>query len=183
MGDKQARIDPVPPGGAPADIERTLDALAEGMGGRLNVFATLVHHPELFTRWITFSSQVLMASTLPARDRELLILRTAVLNGCEYEFAHHRVMGAAAGLDAAEIERVKDGPAAPGWTQDDTELLGAVDELHADSTVSDGTWERLARRYDTRQMIDLVFVVGQYTMLSMALNSFGVQIEEGHRGF
>jgi alkylhydroperoxidase family enzyme len=66
---------------------------------------------------------------------------------------------------------------APGWTEAEAALLRAVDDLHGDQFIGDATWQRLSKHYDTRQVIDLVFAVGQYTMVSMALNSFGVQIE------
>jgi len=56
-------------------------------------------------------------------------------------------------------------------------LLVATDELHANQFLSDGTWHAWSERYDTRQLFDPIFTVGQYTMLSMALNLLGVQIE------
>ena len=55
-----------------------------------------------------------------------------------------------------------------------------MDELHDDAFISDATWDGLTKRYNTNQMFDLVFTVGQYTMVSMALNSFGVQLESGN---
>ncbi len=59
----------------------------------------------------------------------------------------------------------------------------ATDELRDDSCLSDATWNELAKTYDKRQMMDLVFTVGQYNMVSMALNSFGVQLDAGLTGF
>jgi 4-carboxymuconolactone decarboxylase len=72
---------------------------------------------------------------------------------------------------------LKSDPDTAGWTEAEAALLRAVDELHGDQFISDATWQRLGKHYDTRQLIDLVFAVGQYMMVSMALNSFGVQIE------
>ena len=60
-------------------------------------------------------------------------------------------------------------------------LIRAADELHADQFISDGTWKELAQSWNQQQLIDLVFAIGQYTLVSMALNSFGVQIEEGSK--
>ena len=87
-------------------------------------------------------------------------------------------IGRQAGLSVAEIERLKSAPDASGWTEAESALLRAVDELHGDQFISDATWQQLGKHYDTRQVIDIVFAVGQYTMVSMALNSLGVQIEE-----
>jgi alkylhydroperoxidase family enzyme len=71
---------------------------------------------------------------------------------------------------------VVDGPAA---MRDPVErlLLRAVDELHANAVVSDGTWRELSSRFDATQMLDILTTVGGYRMVSMALNTFGVQLE------
>jgi 4-carboxymuconolactone decarboxylase len=144
----------------------------------LNIFGTLIRHADLYRRWIPFGNHVLFKSSLPAREREIAILRVGWLCRSGYEFHQHTRIGKAAGLDAEDIERVKSGPGATGWSAREAALLRAVDELHADQFISDATWQELGSHFDTRQLIDLVFAVGQYTMVSMALNSFGVQIED-----
>jgi hypothetical protein len=65
----------------------------------------------------------------------------------------------------------------------DAHLLRAVDELHKDAFVSDQTWTALSERYNTKQLMDVVFAVGQYQLVSMALNTFGVQLDKGVKGF
>ncbi len=143
----------------------------------LNVFATLVRHQDLYRRWLPFANHVLFKSSLPARAREMAILRIGWLCRSGYEFHQHTRIGKASGLSDQEIERLKGDPGAAGWSEAESALLQAVDELHGDQFISDATWERLSKHYDTHQVIDLVFAVGQYTLVSMALNSFGVQIE------
>ena len=54
-----------------------------------------------------------------------------------------------------------------------------MDELKADTHLSDAVWTGLSAYYDTRQIMDVVFTVGQYNMLAMALNSLGVQLDDG----
>jgi alkylhydroperoxidase family enzyme len=144
----------------------------------LNVFATLVRHQDLYRRWLPFANHVLFKSALPPREREMAILRIGWLCRSGYEFHQHMRIGKQAGLSDAEIERLKGSPDAEGWTEAESALLRAVDDLHGDQFISDETWRRLGEHYSTNQVIDLVFAVGQYTLVSMALNSFGVQIEE-----
>lgn len=151
-------------------------------GQPLNIFTTLAHHPKLLKRWLVFGSHVLVKSTLPARERELAILRTGWRCGSEYEFGQHTVIGAATGLTDDEIRRLATEGTA-GWAPDDAVLVRAVDELVADHTVSDETWAALAERWDTQQLIDLVFAVGQYVLVSTALRTFGVQLDEGVPGW
>ncbi|HEV2690105.1 MAG TPA: hypothetical protein VGV35_16210 [Bryobacteraceae bacterium] len=92
-------------------------------------------------------------------------------------------IGKQAGLSSDEIRRVAAGPDAAGWDPFDAALLRAVDELHADSCIGGSTWKTLAERYSTEQLLDLIFTAGQYTTVSMALNSCGVQLEESYERF
>ncbi|HJT37804.1 MAG TPA: carboxymuconolactone decarboxylase family protein, partial [Actinomycetota bacterium] len=89
----------------------------------------------------------------------------------------------AVGVTDDEIRRIIDGPDAPGWSAFDATLLRAADELHDDNFITDETWQALAARYSPQQLMDVVFAVGQYTLVSMALNSFGVQLDRGVEGF
>lgn len=149
----------------------------------LNIFATLSNHPELAAAWRPFAGYILRNSTLPPRDRELVILRIGWLCQAAYEWSHHSITGLNLGMTQDELVRITKGADAPGWSKFDSALIRATDELHEDSFISDATWELLASRYSTQQMMDLVFTVGEYNMVSMALNSFGVQLDKDRYGF
>jgi alkylhydroperoxidase family enzyme len=152
-------------------------------GRVLNIFRTLAVHPKLLKRWLVFGAHVLFKSSLPLRERELLILRIGWLCRAEYEWGQHVVIGKKAGLTDEEIDRVKEGPDAPGWGEFDATLLRAVDELRANAFISDAVWNALAATYNTQQLLDLIFTVGQYNLVSMALNTLGVRLDEGVAGF
>ena len=154
-----------------------------GDGKVLNVQATIARHPKLLKRWNVFGNHVLFKSTLPARDREILILRIGWLCRSGYEWGQHVMIGRRTGLGGEDIERIRKGPDAPGWSPFESALVRAADELHEDAFISDATWQALAARYDTHQLMDVVFTVGQYKLVSMALNTFGVQLDEGVEGF
>ena len=146
--------------------------------GARNIFATLVRAPGLFRRWLPFGGK-LLAGKLPARDRELLILRTAWNCRAGYECGHHVAIGLESGLTREEIDRVPDGPDS-GWPVTDAVLLRAADELHSEYRLADATWESLRARYDEQQLIELPMLVGHYHLLAMSLNSFGVELEPGY---
>lgn len=146
-----------------------------GGGPILNIFRTLAHHPKLLKRWLVFGNHVLARSTLTPRERELAILRTGWLCRAGYEWGQHVSIARQSGVTDAEIERVADGPAAPGWSEADRALLYAVDELRADAFITDATWAALSQHFSKEQVLDLIFAVGQYQLVSMALNSLGVQ--------
>ena len=148
----------------------------------INIFATLAHHPKLMKRWMVFGNHVLAKSTLSARDRELLILRTGWNCRAPYEWGQHVAIARAIGVTDEEVERVAAGPDAAGWDPFEALLLRAADELHDDSSLSDATYAELALRYNEQQMLDLVFTVGQYHLVSMALNVFRVERDDGVTG-
>lgn len=149
-----------------------------------NVLGTLSRHWDAAQKFTVWAYHIMGdTSRLRPREREILILRIGWLCQAEYEWGQHVIFGREAGLTDEEIARIKAGPDAEGWTEFESALLRAVDELHADACVSDITWEQLAKEYDDLQMMDVVFTVGQYNLVSMALNSFGVQLDEGVDGF
>ncbi|MEU0949996.1 carboxymuconolactone decarboxylase family protein [Streptomyces canus] len=146
--------------------------------GRLaNVFTTLVRHPGLFRRFLPFGSHLLRDGRLPARTRELLILRTAYHTRAPYEWGRHVPLARAAGVTDEEIRRIGAGPDAQGWTRADAHLLRAADELHRDARLSAATWSALAADHDAAQLIEVTMLVGQYHMVAFFLNSAGTRLE------
>ena len=177
----QPRVQPLDPETAEGLAKEQLERAA-ARGPVLNITRTLANYPELSRAWGRFARHVLSESSLPPRERELVILRMGWNCRSGYEFGQHRRIGQEAGLTLEEVERVKQGPDAEGWSDHERALLRATDELHADAFISDETWSALAARYDTQQLMDVVFAAGQYNLVSMALNTLGVQLEPGTPG-
>ena len=171
---------------APVDLDRltpeqeeALAPLRKGQLGVLNVFATLAQAPKALTRFLAWAGYILSKrNSLGERERELAILRTGFNCGAGYEWTQHREIGLRGGLTEAEITAIKQGPDEPAWSAIDRAILTACDELTRDFFVSDATWAALAALGDKGRM-DVVMTVGQYTQVSMMLNSFGVQLDEG----
>lgn len=149
----------------------------------LNLIKTLSQHPDLMKAWGPFGGYVLNGSSLPARDRELLILRTAFINGAQYEWGYHSRAAKGLGVTDEELAGIIKGPEAQSWSSFDRALMRAADELNRSATISDRTWAYIDARYDEKQLMDLVFTVGQYKMVSMALGAFRIQMDEGLTGF
>jgi alkylhydroperoxidase family enzyme len=153
-------------------------------GKTYNVLGTMAQHWDAAQKFLGWAYHVMGGtSTLPPRDRELLILRTGWLCQSEYEWGQHVLFAKAAGLTETEIARIKEGADAVGWSPFDANLLRAANELHKDAFISDQTWTALSERYNTKQLMDVVFAVGQYQLVSMSLNTFGVQLDKGVKGF
>jgi alkylhydroperoxidase family enzyme len=151
-------------------------------GDPLNFFHGLANAPKLATKWTRFAGHLLTQGELPARDRELLILRTVWVCGAKYEFVHHSAIAADNGISAVEIEAVQEGPAAPGWSEPERALLTAVDQLHRDAVVSDEVWATLRQSYDAAALVELLMVVGNYHLVSFYVRSFAIPLEPGVGG-
>jgi AhpD family alkylhydroperoxidase len=143
----------------------------EGAGTALS---TLVRHPDLTKAYLGFNVYLLFRSTLPARLREVAVLRVAHRRDCAYEWEHHVEMAKAEGLTDADVEAIRRGEANDEL---DRLVIKATDELEDKSNLTDETWAALGEHLDERQRMDFVFTVGSYGMLAMAFNTFGVQLE------
>jgi 4-carboxymuconolactone decarboxylase len=140
-----------------------------------NLLATLVRHPDLARAFLRFNNHLLFSSTLPPRVRELAVLRIAHLTDSEYEWRHHLRMGRDVGLTDEVIDGIQRGEATDEL---DRAVLNAVDELQDKSVISDATWAALSEHLDERQRMDLVFTIGCYGALAMAINTFGVEPDQ-----
>ncbi len=176
------RIPPLEENEGDPQVVEMLNALpagADGPVGEYNIFRTLARHPDLFRSWLGFGRYLLVGGTLPPRDRELMILRTAVRCRSSYEWGQHVRISFQMDIERETIDRVLEGAEAPGWPEHEATLMRAVDELHDDDRISDSTWEALAAEYDEMQLIELTMLIGQYHMVAFALNSLSVELDEG----
>ena len=161
----EPRLAPLEPDEMPEEIAKMF-----GDFPLLNIFRTIAHHPELMKPWMVFGNHVLGKSTLPAREREIAILRVGHKRNSGYEWTQHVRIALDCGLSEEEIRRIRVGPDAPEWTEAERAILQATDELVDDAFVTDATWKSVTEHFDTQQAMDLVFAVGQYNLVSMALN-------------
>jgi alkylhydroperoxidase family enzyme len=174
----EPRIAPVPESEW-TDAQRAIVARFGPAGRATNVLRIYLRHPVLAENILPFEQYISTASTLTPRHRELLILRTAWLSRSDYIWAQHVPAARSAGVTGAELTRVAHGPDAPGWAPFESALLRAADELYVDSFVSDRTWTALTAAYDTRQAMDAVFTVAEFTMIAGIVNSIGVPVDDG----
>lgn len=164
-----------------ADLTDEQKEILAPMGERvLNIFRTMVGAPKAAKGFLAWGNYVLSKKNdLPAREREIVILRIGYLCKSGYEWTQHVPIGVRAGLTDDEVARIKGGAEASGWSAADQALLRASDELHHDQFITDATWAALKAHFSDKQCMDVVFTAGQYTQVSMILNSFGVQLDAG----
>ena len=169
---------PVRPDEYDAAIRAILEDAGPDFVSTSNIFGTLLRVPVLTKDYRRFGD-VLRRGELPPRDREILVLRTAWRCGCPYEWAQHVRVSRSVGMTDEEITSVAHPSENASWSAFQRTLVRAADELHEDACLSEMTWSELATVYDERQMIELLMLVGNYTLLSYVMNSVGVEPEAG----
>src|SRR6476646_1913479 len=164
---------------ASAELDDAQSALTTRFAslGLRNAVATYVRYPALASAMLPYTEFLLVKSTLPPRDRELLWLRTAWLARSDYLWAQRAPAARRAGVTDVELARIALGPDAPGWEPFEAALLRAADELHVDAFVSDATWAALAARYDANQLTDLVYGVGEIALHAGFASTLRIEIE------
>jgi alkylhydroperoxidase family enzyme len=138
-----------------------------------SAITTMLHHPALAGAWLSYNNVLLWSPSLDPRLRELMILRVAHRTHSEYEWLQHVKLSERYGVTSDDVEAVRTG--GDRWTELEHDLVAATDQLIDSYRIDDDTWARLAEQLDERQLVEVVFVVGTYTCLAMAFNSFGLQ--------
>lgn len=145
-------------------------------------FGNLAHSPEFFAGYIELGVTASVRSALPARLRELAILRTAWLHGAPYIWGEHVHSARGVLLSSEEIERIVAGPEAQGWGALDRAVLRAADDLHEEAMISDPTWEALAAHLEERQLLELPILIGHYVTTAFLQNSLRTRLTEHGEG-
>jgi hypothetical protein len=179
---KMPRIEPLKYEDTDEATRKTWDEMLPPPGGptqnpgtQHDLFRIQMHHPDLLRVHQPFVQFVKNSAVVPLRHREIAILRSAWLGGVDDQYVNHIKIGIASGLTQEEVDRIPDGPDAPGWSDDDAAIVRAVDELHYWCRIGDDTWAALARQYDKRQLLQFLLLVGNYRTLSYVQNSIGIR--------
>jgi alkylhydroperoxidase family enzyme len=155
-----------------ADVRDLLPLIAPAGRAPAETMQILARQPDLLAPFLGWAAALALEGHLPRRDHEILALRVAYNCASDYELAEHAAYARDAGLSDAEIARLAtvDG----SWSEADAALIRAADELDALSTLTDATFAELARRYDAGQLVEILYVIGQYTMLCLVANAAGL---------
>lgn len=165
---------------AVVDPNNLTEAQRDMLGARanLNIYKTLAHHVDLYNRWSPLGQFLLNGSSITPRHREIAMLRMGWLCQSPYEWSQHARIAKTVGMTDAELHRIAEGPDAPGWSDIDRAVITMADELRYDTMISDKTWAELRKVYSDQQVMELLYTSAQYQLVSMALNTLGIQIEE-----
>ena len=124
-----------------------------------------------------------MKGNLPPRVREIVILRVAWRSGSNYEWGQHVRIGLDSGLDESEIPALATEAADSTWSETDRLAITVTDELCAENDLTDATWAAALAEWGEQDLMELIFLVGNYRMLAGFLNAARVELDDGLEGF
>ena len=169
-----ARISLIDENASP-EIAAIAQRIRGGRGGVLHPFyEALLHAPALATAWYDFNNAVRFGNRLDERSRELVIMRVAVLTGCEFVWSVHEAKYAVpAGVEPAEMAALRAPDRASGFSPRDQAMLDYVDAMTRDVKVSDAVFDALRPHFSEPEIMELTVIVCGYNMhtrLVMALD-------------
>ncbi len=175
-----AFIEPLEPPYDAATAEQLDRLMGSSSRPPLKLFRTLAKHLPMARAWGTLGAHNLSRGALAVRDRELIILRTCYLSGCEYEWGvHATVYSKAAELNQEQyLATARPTPECSTWSAHDRDVLAFAEALHAKARLTAGLRDRLAAEWDEAQFLEACEVAGFYHGVAYMANVAGVELEE-----
>jgi AhpD family alkylhydroperoxidase len=147
-----------------------LIAAVRGQRGRVSdLYATLLNSPDVAAGWLKFFTAVRQKAKLPARYRELVILRIALVNRAPYEFKAHRHHGAAAGLSEQQLDGLTEWRTPGLFDERDRAVLEYCDTMTTKIEVPEATFQGVRGLFDDRELVELTATIAGYNLVSRFL--------------
>ncbi len=163
---------------ANAGIAQLAAQIRNERGGQLlNLYKMLLHSPPVARGWLNLFTAIRQQTELPGRYRELAILRVAVINGADYEFAAHRPFALAEGCTPAQVEAVRVGSSAPEFDARDRAVLAYTEAMTRDIRVPEPVFRQVREMLPEREIVELTATVAGYNLVSRFLEALAIDHE------
>ena len=138
---------------------------------------TFAHHPHLAGAFSQFNIHLLSSSTLPVKQRQIAIMRTAWICKATYMWSSHLRTCINCGLQPDMYRPIQVGASDPYFTPFERTIISSTEELVDDKKVGDANWQSLCAQWNNQQMLDFLFTVGAYVTVAGVMRSTGVERE------
>ena len=173
------RVPLVSRGDIPAEKRHIYDEIAGTRGSVLNVFRALLNSVDAAAAVANLGAYIRYQSSLDPAIRETAILATARETNAAYEWAHHEPVAREVGVRDEVIESIRSGRAPMGLPPKEGVFVQAAKELVHEGALRDATFSAVEHLLGPAQTIDLIVLVGYYSMLGKVLASLDVELDEG----
>jgi 4-carboxymuconolactone decarboxylase len=161
------------------DLRHLYERLSQNPMGNLNIFKVMAHSPKLMRDWLRMATPLLgNGLLLSARLREITILRVAQNARSEYEFGQHIPIARAAGLTDEEIGALKDYEDSDQFSDLERAVIRYVDAVSPFAADAPDRARALRQWLSDRELLELSFVIGHWTMVACVLVPLEVELDE-----
>ena len=176
-----ARLPDAPEDGDPAVAAAARLIRARRGGGLSALDRMLLHSPPVAEGWNALLGALRNRTTLPPDLTELVVLRIAVLNHADFEWAAHEPVARRAGVTDVQLRalRLPTAPADPAFSPLQACVLAFADASTRSVAVPDEVFAAVREHLDDRQVVELVATVAGYAMVSRFLVALQVPPPEG----
>ena len=169
-----ARLSFVDPETAPEPIREALSQLPP-----LNIFKMMAHAETCMRPALSLGGAILSKQELGARERELLILHAAKLEGGEYEWIQHVPIALAAGASQAQIDALDAGDlTADCYDERDRALLAFSKQVIENVRVDDAIFAAAKSHFSEREIVESILTIGFYMMMARLTEATETDLDE-----
>lgn len=166
--------------GLSPEQRRVYDAIVAGPRGKVaGPLAIWLASAELADKAQALGAFCRFGSSLPPRLTELAILIVGAHWTAGYEWHTHAPLAIAAGLDPNAIEAIRTHRTPSFAHADEQAVYELARELLAIRHVSDGAYRRAVAWLGHQGVVELIGILGYYTLISMTIKTFEVAVPEG----
>jgi len=143
-------------------------------GKVLDLYKVMLHSPAVMEGWLSFFTAIRQKTKLGGRQRELAILRVAVLNRAAYEYDAHVPFALKEGASAEQIAALRDWQRSPLFDAAERAVLAYTDSMTREIQVPDAVFEELRKHFDAQELVELTATIAGYNLVSRFLEAMQV---------
>lgn len=163
----------------PASLSAEAQEALARLPGTVNVFSMLAHAETCLKPVMRLGGAILGKQKLDARLREICLLHAMRLQHGEYEYVQHVPVAKALGATGAQIAALEAGRADDASFSDaDRAALRFTREVVEKVAASEAALAGVRRFLSDREVVELIVMVGFYSMLARLTESTGVELDE-----
>lgn len=177
----QPRFPVIPPDQMTPRQKEVADAIAGGpRGGLRGPYLALIHHPELADKLQALGEHLRYGAAISPANIEMVVLIVARHMNCQYEwFAHERIARNTTDLADGIIKALQVDAVPAVMTDEQKTLYGFCKEVIAQGRPTDSTYDQAIRHFGREGVLDIISLVGYYSLIAMVLNTSQIPLPEG----
>ena len=162
-------------------VQEVFDRLRRRWQGApvLHLYRLIGWAPGLLGPWMDFAHAMRFKTAAPAALRELMVVRSGLLLGAEYEWKHHWVAAREEGVSEEKLHALDQWRTSDLFDAAERAVLALADDTAHGAGASQETMDALKALLPNEQVVELVMIAGFYAGVARVVNSLGVPIEPG----